>query len=375
MPNLEHYKGREQGFVKHTLIEKYLERFTLKVGSKWDEIAYIDAFAGPWESQSDDLADTSFCIAIKRIKSGVRELRRTFKRDIRVRAFLIEKDPRAFSRLSSFAKTQQEPKFEVNCLCGAFQEKADAVAGALNSDRTFVFALIDPKGWSGLSMELIAPLLRRRSAEVLVNVMTSFIGRFADVDSCRDSYESFFGRPGVREIISLTPMEQREDAVVREYCRSLRALCDFRHVSSCVVLQPGKKGVKYFMVFATNNAMGIKVFKEAEAHAALLQDEIKFEKEFGDQTPLFSSDAIEPVSQTLRTKYRNAAFKRVEDIFETKTGVSYAEVFCKAMAMPLVTEQELLQYLRNHQRLQLVLDGERRKKPDIQNPADRVIRL
>ena len=39
---------------------------------------------------------------------------------------------------------------------------------------------------------------------------------------------------------------------MREYCRSLRERCGFQHVLSCVVLQPDKKGVKYFMVFGTN---------------------------------------------------------------------------------------------------------------------------
>src|SRR5690554_2336202 len=102
-------------------------------------------------------------------------------------------------------------------------------------------------------MVKVSPLLRKRSAEVLVNVMTSFIHRFADADNCQLSYEQFFGRGGVREIISETPSEERADAVVREYCRSLRTFCGFDHVSSAVVLQPDKRGIKYFMVFGTNS--------------------------------------------------------------------------------------------------------------------------
>lgn len=374
MPDLSKYTGREQGFVKHALIEKYLERFAFKIGSKWDDIAYIDAFAGPWASQAEDLSDTSFGIALKRIKSGVRHVRDIHNRSVRVRAFLIEKDPSAFTKLNRFAETQEERDFQVTCLCGEFHDKAKEIATALNSDRTFVFALIDPKGWSGLSMEVISPLVRRRSAEVLVNVMTSFIRRFADVDQCKESYNAYFGRPGVREIIARTPQSEREDIVVREYCRSLRALCGFKHVSSCVVLQEDKRGIKYFMVFGTNNAMGIKVFKEAESHAASLQDEIKFAKEFGNNYPLFSSDQIAPVSETLRQKYRDAAFARVEELFRDRTQVPYTEIFCKALAMPLVTEVELLDFIHAHSNLELQLDGSRRKKPSIDiKKGDRVI--
>jgi hypothetical protein len=140
-----------------------------------------------------------------------------------------------------------------------------------------------------------------------------------------------------------------------------------------VVLQPDKKGVKYFMVFATNDPMGIKVFKEAEAHAASLQDQIKHEREFGDQMSLFSVDSIQPVSESLRTKYRALAFARVEEMFRSKPDHSYADVFCKAMAMPLVTEQELIDFLATHPYLRIYLEGERRKKPNIQK-GDRVKR-
>ncbi len=36
----------------------------IKISSNWNEIIYIDAFAGPWGSKAEDLSDTSFCIAL-----------------------------------------------------------------------------------------------------------------------------------------------------------------------------------------------------------------------------------------------------------------------------------------------------------------------
>lgn len=372
MPELEHYRGREQGYIKHALIERYLQRFTIKIGSKWDEIIYLDAFAGPWGAKSDDLSDTSFGIALDQIKNGIEVLQKTHGRSPRVRAYLIEKDIKAFGRLDAFVKERSNANFEVKCLHGEFEEQVPALSGMTQSDRSFLFSLIDPKGWTGLSMAVIAPLIRRRSSEVLVNVMSSFVYRFADFDHCGDSYDDFFGRKGVREIIACAEAQDRQDVVVREYCRSLRILCGYQHVSSCVVLQPDKKGVKYFMVFATNDPMGIKVFKEAETHAASLQDQIKHEKEFGDQMSLFSVNSIEPVSESLRKKYRSRAFARVDEMFKSKSEMPYSEVFCKAMAMPLVTEDELIDFLKSHPLLEIRLEGERRQKPNTQK-ADRVI--
>lgn len=374
MPNLQHYHGREQGYIKHSLIEKYLVPFTIKIGSKWDEIVFVDAFAGPWGAKTDDLSDTSFGIALDCLENGLKILKETHGRTPRIRAFLIEKDLKAFGKLDAFVQERRSKGIEVECFPGEFEDQVSKLATLTESEGCFVFSLIDPKGWTGLSMKVIAPLIRRRSSEVLVNVMSDFVRRFAKVENCKESYEEYFGRPGVREIITRSPASERQDVVVREYCRSLRELCDYRHVSSCVVLQPDKKGVKYFMVFATNDAMGIKVFKEAEAHAASLQDEIKFAKEFGDQHPLFPCDAIAPVSDSLRKKYRDEACERVEEMFRDRDHASYAEVFCKALAMPLVTEGELLHFLGQHSFLELKLEGNRRKKPDIKNPTDQVIR-
>jgi hypothetical protein len=62
-------------------------------------------------------------------------------------------------------------------------------------------------------------------------------------------------------------------------------------------------------------------------------------------------------------------------MFGEKSDTAYAEVFCKAMAMPLVTEGELIDFLNHHPHLDLRIDGERLKRPDIQNPNDRVVRV
>ena len=92
MPDLEHYRGREQGYIKHALIEKYLVPFTIKIGSKWDAIVFLDAFAGPWGAQSADLSDTSFAVALTRLEEGLEVLSRVHKRSPNIRAILIESE-------------------------------------------------------------------------------------------------------------------------------------------------------------------------------------------------------------------------------------------------------------------------------------------
>ncbi|WP_245475883.1 enoyl-CoA hydratase/isomerase family protein [Bradyrhizobium sp. Leo170] len=42
-----------QAYVKHVLLESYLERLVHKVASRYDHVAYVDGFAGPWQSANE----------------------------------------------------------------------------------------------------------------------------------------------------------------------------------------------------------------------------------------------------------------------------------------------------------------------------------
>ena len=70
MVSLADYAGREQSYVKHVLLESYLEKLVHKVASRYDQIAYVDGFAGPWLSANERFEDTSFGIALSAARQG-----------------------------------------------------------------------------------------------------------------------------------------------------------------------------------------------------------------------------------------------------------------------------------------------------------------
>src|SRR5690606_5328966 len=94
------------------------------------------------------------------------------------RCIFLEKDPEAFRQLDAFAKEQTD--VEVLALNRGFEEAVPDLVRAIDSQRRgyFPFILIDPTGWKGFSMDVIAPLIRIQPCEVLINFMTSFIHRF-----------------------------------------------------------------------------------------------------------------------------------------------------------------------------------------------------
>jgi len=57
--------------VKHSVLESYLIRLMMIVGQKRaDTIGFVDAFAGPWQSATSDLSDTSIGIALEQMEKA-----------------------------------------------------------------------------------------------------------------------------------------------------------------------------------------------------------------------------------------------------------------------------------------------------------------
>jgi len=92
MVSLADYAGREQSYVKHVFLERYLEALIFKTASVYNHIVYVDGFAGPWQSANERFEDTSFGIAL----NALRRAKETWKRgnrNVRMTAFLVEQHP------------------------------------------------------------------------------------------------------------------------------------------------------------------------------------------------------------------------------------------------------------------------------------------
>jgi len=108
----EHYKGREQAYVKHRLLEAYLERLLMIVGQHHKTICYVDCFAGPWQEKGEGLEDTSIAISLKIIQK-CREGLKSLGIDVHFKALFIEQNQKAyektFRRLSVNLSRKERP--------------------------------------------------------------------------------------------------------------------------------------------------------------------------------------------------------------------------------------------------------------------------
>lgn len=353
--DLSNYEGREQAYVKHSLLEVYLPELAYRVGKKWDVLAYVDGFAGPWKTHDPDHADSSFSIAIEALRRSQEGLREGHGRELQVKCILVEQDKVAFAELERIAINQASHGFDVHALQGEFVTQIPVIDHLIKSSgkKAFKFILLDPKGWAQIPMEKLKSFLHERSSEVLVTLMTSDINRFLTQPDRAESYRKLFGRPGVLEILQKTPPEERAEQAVLEYSQSLKQLCGFKYVSAAVILEPNKESVKYFLVYATNHHRGIEVFKAAEIKAARIQDDIRHQahiQKTGQPDLMF--DPAPPKSRkalALQSRYAERARMRVVALLAANTGpagVEYKELFCEAMFFPLVTPNDLVEWLK-----------------------------
>src|ERR1700674_876200 len=100
MISLGDYAGREQAYVKHVFLERYLESLVFKTASKFDHIVYVDGFAGPWQSASERFEDTSFGIALNALRRA-KEAWKKNGRDVSMTALLVEQNTAAHARLAT----------------------------------------------------------------------------------------------------------------------------------------------------------------------------------------------------------------------------------------------------------------------------------
>lgn len=356
MSDTDLYIGREQTLVKHFILRHYLARFAIIVGHRWDTITYVDCFSGPWNVQSDRFEDSSFAIALDQLGKA-REVHRKKGRPLKLRCFFLEKKKSAFLKLKQFTETITDAEIEAHN--SPLENSVPLIEDFVRKGgrRSFPFIFIDPTGWTGFDMATIAPLLRLKPCEVLINFMTGHIRRFVDSpqQQTQQSFVRLFGSPDFKtRLIGLTKRD-REDATVQEYSRNVKQTGSFTHTSSAIVLHPEKDRTHFHLIYATRNAKGVEVFKEAEKKAMPVMQQVRGEarkrkrEETTGQIELSLGEAIHDPTyyNSLRTRYIDQARGSVSRLLQEKGTVPYDEMWSLAMTFPMVWESDLHEWLHD----------------------------
>lgn len=262
-----HYTGREQAFVKHTFLDQYLPALIGKVcspRSRFKEFVYVDGFAGPWKSSAgESFRDTSFGIALHHM-TAQRLLYLGKGHDIRMRAFLVEKDANSFGQLQQ--AITHYPKIEITPLNGEMEAHVASIVASIPSS-AFSFTLIDPKGFPEIGLML--PLLNRQNSEALVNFMFDFANRFAGTDLIPrlERWLSLAEIDGWRDQLKSVSGIEREQVYEDLAVKALRETPGYTHAPVITVDKVLHNRPLYKLIFLSRHAEGLKVFRDSEEKA------------------------------------------------------------------------------------------------------------
>lgn len=305
------YKGREQAYLKHKLLEAYLERLFMIVGQHQRTICYVDCFAGPWKSQTDDLEDTSIVISLNLI-NRCREALRKINKEVQFRALYIEEKPRRFKALQAYLAARPADGTITHALPGKFHELLQGILAWCGSD-SFVFFFIDPTGWKNVvELPTLAPLLKRPNSEFLINFMYDFLSRTVPQPVFQDDMKAIFGV--LPDTEGLSP-EEREAHLISLYRNNIKQVTPGGRElprTACVTVQkPTRDRTLYHLVYLTRHPKGIVEFMEASEKLDLVQKKVR---------------ALAKQDERVEKKKQMELFSAVEHVTDERAVMDLSEV-------------------------------------------------
>ncbi|MBP7780140.1 MAG: three-Cys-motif partner protein TcmP [Burkholderiaceae bacterium] len=282
------YDGRQQAWIKHQLLENYLEKLLLIIGMAARipgkvEICYVDCFAGPWGDDSEQMEGTSIAISMRTMAMCKQKLAKLGV-DATMRALFIELDKRAFGRLSDYLLKATPAGVEAQCKEGDFLAlRQDILSWCGNT--AFAFFFIDPKGWKTVGVPNLRPLLARPHSEFLINFMYDFINRTAAMREWQSEIAAFLDQPieVVQGLEGATP-QVRETALLSTYREGIKNALPtqrarYRPRTAYVrVMDRDRERAKYHLVYLTTHPAGIIEFMQISQNVELIQKRVRVAK-------------------------------------------------------------------------------------------------
>jgi len=365
----ESYRGREQTYLKHFFLERYLERVAYKVGSFGKEFVYVDGFSGPWRTEDSGYGDSSFIIAINKLRQ-VREGLKVVNPTLKIRCVFVEPHEEAFPRLQ--AATKDITDIEIKTINSEFEAAIPEILQFVGKAFSLVF--IDPTGWTGFGLNQIAPILQHQPGEVLVNFMFDHINRFLDTPDPEVSFDDLFGGPGWKDAIQQS--SRREDAIISLYTERLKAKGGFRFATSTRIKKPLVDRSYFYLVYGTRHTEGVLEFRSVEKKEVSEQERVRLDAQQLErflktgQTDLFAGlgfereDAGVASFESERRENLDKAQQRLLELLNQQRVVTFGDARVDLLQLPLVWDADAKRLVAEHAEVLGLIGRQRVPRPE-----------
>ena len=290
-PRIEDYQGREQSFIKHLLLNKYLEAAAYKLFQGRSPVFnFVDAFAGPWRvSDTNMYSDASFSQAIETLETVRSSLIGMGRTGLKVRFRFCERNPASVAKLKEFAA--QKPEFDIQVFSGAFEENLDGIRSACRDGFTFTF--IDPTGWNVESSKVF-DFLRALNGEFLFNFMAEEVNRHAGWDGVAESVGRFLADPAWKASFEAMTEGSNETKILQLLKAKMKEARVATYLTDMAIRKPREERIKMRLILGTHSGFGVEVFRtvqeKVEKEAVRTRHNIRTEE--SGQPQLFPEDQI-----------------------------------------------------------------------------------
>lgn len=253
--------------AKHEILGRYLDGWYPTLSSYGDKLIYFDGFAGRGRYNDDSVG--SPIIALRRL------LDHTYFPRLAAREFVfyfVEKNKANFDSLQREVDFLREeiggwPKnVSVTCVQGRFDQTAQSIVDFLKAEKARmapVLAFIDPFGYSGIPMALMAEFVASPASEVFVNFMVGHVQRFIARDGQESAMSSLFGIDRETILEGLDASGQPRVEYLRDVYKSeMERQLGFRYVRG-FEMKNITGNVGYYLFHGTNHPKGVELMKDA----------------------------------------------------------------------------------------------------------------
>jgi three-Cys-motif partner protein len=335
--DLDRYLGREQSYIKHSFLTRYLQAAAYKtLQGRSPTFNFVDAFAGPWKVSDDsNYSDASFDQALRTLE-GVRiDLGRRGVGGLKIRFCFCEKRAKAVDELRRYA--EQKSSFEIHVFPGSFEDNLSGIASACRDGFTFTF--VDPTGWN-IRSEPVFQFLRNQKGEFLLNFMAEHVNRHAEYAKVAASFGRFLADPEWESDFGGLPSDwSNQRRVLYLLKRKIKATGAASFVPDFPIMKPDEERVKMRLVFGTHSAKGLEVFRDVQGKVEQTEIEMrnKMRNSGVQQACLFSDAQIVAMQQNDAgigcPKYQREAKKRIGDFLVDRRQDSFSAIAADVMEL------------------------------------------
>ena len=316
--NLRPYMGREQTYIKHLFLTKYLEAAAFKIFQRRSEtINFIDAFAGPWKVQDKrDYSDASFAQAVRTLENVRVYLENMGIKDRNLNSYFCEKNANRVRHLNRYKDSH--PNLNIQIFSGKFEDNLNQILCNCRSGFTFTF--IDPTGWS-IDSKPIFEFLGKLEGELIMNFMADPINRHVTNPNVEQSFCRFLAESNWKEKFEGSKCESsNEEKILYLLKQKIRSTRVAKFVPDFPIENPTQRRIKMRLLLGTNSQKGIEVFRDIQKKVesdAIEMKEIIREKST-NQPSLFTYNEIIALENGQSgvgcTKYKTEAISKIKMI-------------------------------------------------------------